>query len=271
MAASGTNKEIKNEALLGLLSSNIISGLTLSNDATDASNDLDIAVGVATVTDGTAWYVAKLASALVKQLDAAWAVGTNAGGLDTGAEASATWYHVWLIQRSDTGVVDVLFSTSATAPTMPTNYDRKRRIGAIYNNASSIIDQFVQVGDQFLWTVVKTMAKATNPGTSAVLRAFQVPLGVKVLARLNATVYDSAAATAHTLRVSSPDQTDETVAVGRGQLSYFTSFGAARNYAALGDIRTDTSSQVRTRVSGSSATTELDMGCEGWIDTRGRT
>jgi len=70
-----------------------------------------------------------LASGLTKRLDANWAVGTNQGGLDTGSIANTTYY-VWLIQRSDTGVVDALFSLSSTSPTMPSNYDRKRLVGS---------------------------------------------------------------------------------------------------------------------------------------------
>ncbi|MBD9456007.1 hypothetical protein IB244_31560, partial [Rhizobium sp. RHZ02] len=93
-------------------------GLTLSNNAGDATNDIDIAVGMATTDSTTDPRTMALASALTKRLDAAWAVGTNQGGLDTGSVGDNT-YHVFLIQRSDTGVVDVLFSLSATSPTMP--------------------------------------------------------------------------------------------------------------------------------------------------------
>src|SRR5262245_55992518 len=58
-------------------------GLTLSNNAGDAVNDIDIAAGEASADDGSA--VMALAAALTKRSDAAWAVGTNQGGLDTGA------------------------------------------------------------------------------------------------------------------------------------------------------------------------------------------
>ena len=67
--------------------------------------------------------------------------------------ANDTWYHVWLIKRADTGVVDALFSLSATAPTMPANYTRQppRRFGP---------DQWVrqhhafeQISDEFEWDV----------------------------------------------------------------------------------------------------------------------
>lgn len=104
-------------------------GLGLTTNATDAANDIDIAVGSA-AADVSPYYLMQLTSALTKRIDAAWAVGTNQGGLDTGSVANSTYY-IWLIQRSDTGVVDALFSLSSTAPTMPTNYDRKRRIGSL--------------------------------------------------------------------------------------------------------------------------------------------
>lgn len=246
-----------------------IDGLTLANNATDANNDIDIAAGSASVTDGSGFLIAQLTSTLVKRLDAAWSVGTNQGGLDTGAEANSTWYHVWLIMRSDTGVVDVLFSTSATAPTMPTNYDFKRRIGAVYNNSSGNIDAFTQVGDTFLWSTTKIITRVNNPGTSAVLRTIQTPLGVKVGAILLAGIY-GANVTATTLRISAPDQTDETVAAGRSQAVYATAFGFTRIYSSIGTVITNTSSQVRSRLSVSDANVDLDLGCEGWTDPRGR-
>ena len=103
-------------------------GLTLTNNASDAANDIDIAAGEAASTD-TDSVLMVLASALTKRLDAAWAVGSGNGGLDTGSVGNNIYY-VWLIQRSDTGVVDALFSLSKTSPTMPTNYDRKALIGS---------------------------------------------------------------------------------------------------------------------------------------------
>jgi len=102
-------------------------GLSLSTSATDAANDIDIAAGAAG-SDASPFYLLQLASALTKRIDAAWAVGANQGGLDTGSVTNATYY-IWLIQRSDTLVTDALFSLSSTAPTMPANYDRKRLLG----------------------------------------------------------------------------------------------------------------------------------------------
>jgi hypothetical protein len=77
-----------------------IRGLTLSNNGSDATNDIDVAAGnTAADTDGGPLI---LPAVITKRLDAAWAVGTNQGELDTGAIANTT-YHVWLIRRPDIG------------------------------------------------------------------------------------------------------------------------------------------------------------------------
>ena len=131
-----------------------IGGLTCSNNGTDGDHDIDIAVGYA--TDYGNAVVMELTSSITKQIDATWAVGTNAGGLDTGAVAASTGYGVYLIRRSDTGVVDALFSTDMSAAgssvTMPTNYDQKRLIGWVRTDSSSNILAFTQSGDYFRLT-----------------------------------------------------------------------------------------------------------------------
>lgn len=110
-------------------------GLGLSTNATDPAKDVDVAVGAA-ASDALPYYFMQLTSPLTKRLDAAWAVGNNQGGLDTGTVSAAGTYYIWLIQRSDTQATDVLFSLSPTAPTMPTNYDRKRLLGSLVRAAS---------------------------------------------------------------------------------------------------------------------------------------
>lgn len=105
-------------------------GLALSNNAGDAANDVDILSGKA-AADTSPFNLMVLSGALTKRIDASWAVGTGNGGLDTGGVSAAGTYYIWIIQRSDTGVTDALFSLSNTAPTMPGSYDRKRLIGSV--------------------------------------------------------------------------------------------------------------------------------------------
>lgn len=123
-----------------------LSGLGISQGA-DVDHDITIAAGEA--RDGADAINIVLAAAITKQIDAAWAVGTDQGGLDTGAVGNNLFYYLWLIRRSDTGVVDALFSLSATAPTMPADYDQKRRIpGAVRTDGSGNILAFTQINSQ---------------------------------------------------------------------------------------------------------------------------
>lgn len=52
----------------------------------------------------------------------------GAAGLDTGTIAAATWYAVWAIAKPD-GTASSIASTSATAPTLPSGYTYKARVG----------------------------------------------------------------------------------------------------------------------------------------------
>jgi len=70
---------------------------------------------------------------------------SGAGGLDTGSEASSTWYAVHVI--AGPGVVSGVFSLSATSPTLPAGYDQSRRIGWVRNDGSSNLVSFSQHGN----------------------------------------------------------------------------------------------------------------------------
>lgn len=111
-------------------------GLEISNNASDSTNDVDITAGIAIDRTNSAFI--ELSPGLTKRLDSAWAVGTNQGGLDTGSIANTTYY-VYVIKRVDTDVVDVIFSTNSTSPTMPTNYTLSRQIGSFVRLGGSIL------------------------------------------------------------------------------------------------------------------------------------
>jgi hypothetical protein len=64
---------------------------------------------------------------------------SGANGLDTGLEAISTWYSVWVIYNPATRTQASLLSLSATAPTMPTGYTIKRRVGWARNDADGNI------------------------------------------------------------------------------------------------------------------------------------
>jgi hypothetical protein len=239
-----------------------LAGLGLANNATDPSNDIDIASGAARADDNGADLV--LAAGITKRLDASWAVGTSQGGLDTGSKASNTWYHVWLIKRSDTGVVDALLSTSASAPVMPANYTKKRRIGAVRTDGSGNILGFNQFGDEFLWFDPPLDLDA-NSTTTAALIALAVPTGVKVRAIVNILSPNPGAAQ----YVSSPDATDELASLTAAPLGtlLISATGITVGTAGPSIIRTNSSAQIRYRAT---STAILRISTLGWIDRRGR-
>jgi len=86
-----------------------IGGLKLSNNASDATNDIDIAPGEA--RDKTNARGMVLSSGITKRLDATFTAGTGNGGLDQGVIANAT-YHVHLIENPTTVATDAIFSLS---------------------------------------------------------------------------------------------------------------------------------------------------------------
>lgn len=89
---------------------------------------------------------------------------SGANGLDAGSEAANTWYSIWVI-RGTSGTAGLL-STSATSPTMPSGYTKKRRVGWVRNNASSNLLKFHQTGDWWHWVTRHTVLDAEPPATS---------------------------------------------------------------------------------------------------------
>ena len=229
-----------------------IQGLTYANNGTDATNDIDIAVGGA--MDGTSARMMVLGSALTKRLDANWAVGTNQGGLDTGS-ASDTDYFIWLINRSDTDVTDVLFSTSATSPTMPTNYNYKRLIGW-FKRASSAIVAFKTYemeggGLNLMWTA-PTLDINSTLTTSRRTDAVKVPLAFSTLATIRVSLVD--AADNILALVCCPDETDAAPSTTSAPLANLNSHsGAAPSEQKELRIRTSATGTIAAR-----ATAALD-------------
>ena len=221
-----------------------IQGLTYANNSGDATNDIDIAPGVARSSDNTAHLV--LAATLTKRLDAAWAVGTNQGGLDTGSIGNSDYY-IHLIKRSDTGVVDALFSLSHNAPTMPANYDKRRLIGWFKRVSAAIVAfrTFEESGggiDQ-RWDTPTTDVNVSNTlTTSRRLDAVKVPLNFAVLALVRAYVIDGSSN--QSTIIQSPDETDAAPAVTTPGVTLVTYSTANGSTGAELEVRTNASGQI---------------------------
>jgi len=237
-----------------------IAGLTLSTAGSSAT--FGVAIGEA--ADSTVSDLMQLASAYTKTTSA-WTVGTGNGALDTGAIANTTWYHVYLIKRPDTGVVDLLISLSVTAPTLPANYTLFRRIGAMKTNASAQWTLFSQRGDEFIWSVPVNDISITL-GTAATLCALlSVPLGVQVTALYHSQV--NLAGGFGAALINSPDEAVAVWNVPAANVS-FNAHASGTSAFFTGFTRTNTSQQVRAVASAASTTFLITV--YGWVDRRGR-
>lgn len=250
-------------------------GLTLSN-GTDATNDIDVAVGEAMSDDADSndAVMIRLTAGITKQLDVVWAVGSAAGGRASGGAISDTTYHVFLIMRPDTGVVDMAFDTSATGANLAANtnvaYTKKRRIGSILRESAAIVG-FVQDGPLFQRKGAVLDVSATNPGTSAVTRTLSIPTGLALLGNFNAVVDrgSSGQPMAYFTDLSVTDAAASSTVAPLGQIAAYTS-SAGNVVASLMTIRTNTSAQIRSRLSYSDGGTVLRIATVGWIDLRGK-
>lgn len=156
-----------------------IYGLTLSNNATDPNNDIDIAAGVCRSFQDT--FNMTLGSTLVKRLDAAWAVGTNQGGLFSGTKTLSTAYHVFLIRRTSDGTIDAGYDTSYTAANIPSGWVAYRRLGTVYTDASNNLVQFYQVGNYFWFKTPVANVNSVSQTTSFSTRTITAPPGKNTL------------------------------------------------------------------------------------------
>ncbi len=250
-----------------------IYGLTLSNNVTDPTNDIDIAAGSVVDTTGAASML--LASSLTKRLDAAWAVGTNQGGLDTGSIANNT-YHVYIIRRPDTGVVDVCFSASATDPTtggsIPAAYTQYRRIGSILRESGTIIP-FWQNGNLFYRVNASLDVSVTDPGILEAQRTLAVPNLIEVDAIINVClIIGSGAGAGSFCYVSSYRQANQAPSGTAAPLSNLSVAKQVSNNVGSVQlqIRTLADRTIRSRLSYSDGNIDFRIATLGWVDQRGQ-
>ena len=240
-----------------------IGGLGLANDATSPGTVIDVGAGICASDDVTAY----MALGPFTKTTAAWAAGPGNGGLDAGSVAPSTWYHAFVIQRTDTGAVDVLLSQSATAPALPSPYTRKRRIGSIRTSASSQILAFTQVNDTFVWSaVIAETITATTASSLSTLAG--VPPGVVVEAHGRGYLAASGASQTQLL-LSNAAESAVTVS-GANFNAGSPQASAAFPFAINVRILTNASAQIRSALNTTAGFAALGYETYGWRDFRGQ-
>jgi hypothetical protein len=244
-ATTPSGNEAASAAHVAATAKSLINGLTYSN-GTDATNDIDVAVGGAMSDDGT--YFMTLGSAITKRIDAAWAVGTGNGGLMSAAALTNQVYGIWLIARSDTGVVDVGFDASLTAPTLPADYDKQRLIGWIQRVGGSLravtVTETGGGGIRMQHTTPPLDVDSTALTTSRLLSTLaSAPIGIKTIASIRVLLADVGGGL---VIVCSPDETDAAPS-GTASPGYTVNVAAGVGNGAQIAVTTNTSGQIAAR------------------------
>jgi hypothetical protein len=229
-----------------------ISKLNLSHGA-DTEHDIVVSAGFC--KDDTDIMDMYLQNNITKRFDAEWSVGDTNGGMASGeALPTSGTIHIWLIKRSDTGVVDVMANNHATtglSPTLPSGYDYKRRIFSLRTNSSANIingDQW-GLGRNRIWMYDTYINDVTDTatGTSAKTVAISVPGGLAIKAIVNAA--PRIAATNNSLGfnltwLSNTDNAANSVYTGGFEIN---NNSERKHYTVPTFVITNTSSQVRYR------------------------
>lgn len=235
-----------------------LNGLITSRNAGTPNTKIDISVGSAMDEVAHGGFIT---SAAVLTIDAGT---TGANGLDTGALAASTTYHINVIGKTD-GTAAGFLSTSLT-PTLPSGYSLRRRVGSIRTDGSAHFVAYVQTGDDFDLAVPVLEVNATDGVTTAVTTTLGgVPSGIIVRVALSGVVSDPSTAGSFSY-MSALAQTD-TAPSGQALTAIASTTGLSFGYSNA-RIVTNASGQIRRRAS--STTLNLIIVTNGWTDTRGK-
>lgn len=221
-----------------------INGLLWSNDSTDATNDFQVSAGECRSSDDTTDIT--LGSSQIKQMDAAWATGSNAGALATGATAWADGisYHVFVGLIA--GVVEVIVDSDPDAANAIANnglgahrriYSFKGTIGPSLR-AVNTVRQGRRV--EAIYDVM-VFDKNGPVSTTAELLTLSVPTGVATKAKIGTFLGHTS--TMEVL-ITETQQVDSVPSTSLRTLSVANS----RNTGEM-ERSTDTSGQIRIRSS----------------------
>lgn len=172
-----------------------ISGVSASIDKVIAKSltvaTLNVTAGSILVSDGVGAIVLNNVN---ENVDIT-ASGLN--GLDTGAEASSTWYYIYIISDGNPANVSAMISTSPNGPNFGvTGYTHWARAGVVRNDGSGNFVTFLQNGEYVAidsttmclgQLVPQLAAPAAIPQTSAAMTTITPPIAKTVNVNVNVT------------------------------------------------------------------------------------
>ena len=171
-----------------------IQGLVPSNPT---ASTVSVSTGVTVNSSGMHNLI--LSAPITKVLTSSWSVSSNGGGLlDTGAISTNIWYYGHAIKSTTSGWVDMGYSSSFAAPTLPTGYTVKSNVpvASVYEVANTTVaftaTEMEGGGLDVLWTTPTLDVNLASTLTSTKRTdAIKVPPDFPVIAHLNAVIGDS--------------------------------------------------------------------------------
>lgn len=241
-------------------------GLVVSNDATDATNSIDVAPGSAASDDAVPWMI-NLASTMVKKTNAAWAAGSGVGGFDGGVMPANSTGHVFLIGKSTDVTAADIFISANLAPTLPSGFDRKRRIMSIMRDTTQI-RQFRQLAGGRIFLLAPVSIRSGTAAATDVLVTCTVPAGIRVRPILQMNMVCSVSSTA--TNIAADGDMASTSGINIVQQVIAGTGGTSGDVTFIDHLFTNTAQQIRwsTSISGGTITTN-NLNSAGWWDDRG--
>lgn len=286
---SAIEKRVSRQFAQGFLPRGWIDGLIMSNDSTDATNDIVISPGVcrstANFVDGAFSTLARdqmdmeIPVSIIKQLDVAWAPdnydpdmsppqssGGRSGGRSSSSISNKTW-HVFVIGSPSQQPDILLHDAVDPSAVLPSDYCAYRLIGSVIRVAGAIL-AFKQFGDEFmLATPTLDFNTALSLGVADTI-TLTVPAGVSVKALLN--VYTQLSTSSSRVHFFHPSLTSAVASASDVPLASVQAFGSGLTQTGVGaqvEVRTDTAASIKA-ISNSAPTTRIAT--LGWMHSRGR-
>jgi hypothetical protein len=120
------------------------------------NNQVKIKADALSLQNSSGWQVALSSVSVTADVTT-----SGANGLDTGSVVANTWYSAWVIYNGTT--IAALLSLSATAPTMPSGYTYKARVGWFLTDGSSHFMRILQQGRNAQYVVTSGSNTAELP------------------------------------------------------------------------------------------------------------
>lgn len=246
----------------------IKSGLTLSNNASDAVNDIDAAAGYASDSTNTA--IMTLSTTTTTSIDLN--IGTGTGGRPSAVSlTNDTWYRVFLVSEADGTNPKLVFDTDASATNALSDctaqfsgtYTLFRRIGWVYYGTATI-DGFTQKGDRFIWDVQKNNGTSVAFSTSRTARTVTCPPSTLSQVQIKA----KRAGTGETYIMITGDGQADSAPTSSIYNMIAIRWGSAPEESPIitFDLVTTSSSQIYYRCSDVPSGDLLDFFAVGWTD-----